>query len=529
MANDAPAIECDLASCSVLQRLPVGLLAQFIEQLPFQVILKDCDSRYIACNRTLVSLLGRKPQEMIGITDMDLFPAPLAERYRRDDLTVMQQHKTLQLEEPLQLGEQTIWLHTTKFPLYGEQGEVVGVGVFFEEVTDRKNLSSDYQRRTWALEAMSQCNHSLVAAGSESELLYGVCEALVLHDRYRLALVGWAKDDEDRRVELVAAAGPVRDYVKGLQLSWGDVPQGQGPVGRCLRERQIINTPNFVDSSRTLAWHDTVLALGLASVLALPLTRADGTAGVLALYADVPNAFGKEEEALFAELASNLMYGLQARQTQADYAASLLAQTLAARQQEQALCEALGAIAAVLEQRDPYTAGHQTHVAELAELIGKELGLDAERLRVIYLSAIVHDLGKIQVPVEILTKPGRLTSIEFALIKQHPEVGYEILKGIPFPWPIAEIIRQHHEYLDGSGYPQGLKGEQILLESRILTVADIVESMSSDRPYRPALGIDEARTQIAQMRGEKLDPVVVDACLRVLDRGEFEPHLLQLE
>lgn len=209
--------------------------------------------------------------------------------------------------------------------------------------------------------------------------------------------------------------------------------------------------------------------------------------------------------------------------------AAIKAQVVQARKLEKVLDDTLAALAAVLEQRDPYTAGHQKHVGMLAVSIGRELGFDQDRLHALNLAAIVHDLGKIQVPVEILTKPARLNAAEFALIKQHPLVGYNILKTIDFPWPIADIVVQHHEVLDGSGYPFGLKGEQILPEARVLTVADIVESMSSDRPYRAALGIEIAIAEITRMRGSKLDCDVVDACVRVLRRGEFSPNLLQLQ
>jgi HD-GYP domain-containing protein (c-di-GMP phosphodiesterase class II) len=208
--------------------------------------------------------------------------------------------------------------------------------------------------------------------------------------------------------------------------------------------------------------------------------------------------------------------------------AGIKARAAHANKLEKALEDTLAALAAVLEQRDPYTAGHQKHVGLLAVLIGKELGFDASSLHALNLAAIVHDLGKIQVPVEILTKPARLNAAEFGLIKQHPLVGYNILKTIDFPWPIADIVVQHHESLDGSGYPFGLKGEQILPEARVLTVADIVESMSSDRPYRAALGIDAAIAEITRLRGSKLDADVVDACVRVLRRGEYSPHFLEL-
>ncbi|TCS37884.1 CBS domain protein [Paucimonas lemoignei] len=209
--------------------------------------------------------------------------------------------------------------------------------------------------------------------------------------------------------------------------------------------------------------------------------------------------------------------------------AAIKARASHASKLEKALEDTLEAMAAVLEQRDPYTAGHQKHVGMLAVLIGRELGFAAERLHALNLAAIVHDLGKIQIPVEILTKPARLNEVEFALVKQHPLIGYQILKTIDFPWPIADIVVQHHEALDGSGYPYGLKGEQILPEARVLTVADIVESMAADRPYRAALGIDAAIAEITRLRGSKLDPEVVDACVRVLQRGEYSPHLLGLQ
>lgn len=208
--------------------------------------------------------------------------------------------------------------------------------------------------------------------------------------------------------------------------------------------------------------------------------------------------------------------------------AAIKARAAHASKLEKALEETLEALAAVLEQRDPYTAGHQKHVGMLAVLIGRELGFNAERVHALNLAAIVHDLGKIQIPVEILTKPARLNEAEFALVKQHPLIGYQILKTIDFPWPIADIVVQHHEALDGSGYPFGLKGEQILPESRVLTVADIVESMAADRPYRAALGIEAAIVEISRLRGSKLDAEVVDACVRVLRRGEYSPQCLGL-
>ncbi len=190
------------------------------------------------------------------------------------------------------------------------------------------------------------------------------------------------------------------------------------------------------------------------------------------------------------------------------------------------LRKALDAIVHVLaltvEVRDPYTAGHQRRVANLARAIAAEMGLLKEVAESIYMGGVIHDLGKISVPAELLSKPSRLSENEFNLIKDHPQVGYNILKNIEFPWDIARMVLQHHEKMDGSGYPQGLSGEDILLEARILTVADIVEAMASHRPYRPALGIDKALEEISINKGKFYDTEAANACLRIFKDKEFE-------
>lgn len=173
-------------------------------------------------------------------------------------------------------------------------------------------------------------------------------------------------------------------------------------------------------------------------------------------------------------------------------------------------------LAALIERRDPYTAGHQERVAELVSGIAVEFGLSDDRIQGLRVAAFLHDVGKIAVPIEILSKPGELSELEFALIKTHPQVGYEVLSRIDFPWPVAEIVRQHHERLDGSGYPQGLKGDEILLEAHILAVADVVDAMASHRPYRPAHAIEDALEEMRNGRGVLYHPGVAEACIRLL-------------
>ena len=175
----------------------------------------------------------------------------------------------------------------------------------------------------------------------------------------------------------------------------------------------------------------------------------------------------------------------------------------------------------VVESRDPYTAGHEERVSRLAEAIGAELGIDERAARGLRLAARIHDIGKIAVPSEILTKPSSLTATEFDLIKVHPAAAYEILAPIDFGYPVAEIVAQHHERLDGSGYPDGLSGDGIMLEAKILGVADVVEAMASHRPYRPALGLDVALREIRRNSGRLYDRATANACLRVFKRNGF--------
>jgi len=176
----------------------------------------------------------------------------------------------------------------------------------------------------------------------------------------------------------------------------------------------------------------------------------------------------------------------------------------------------------VVETRDPYSIGHQQRVSKLATAIAQEMKLPQDKIEGIRIASLIHDIGKVNLPTEIISKPSKLIDVEFNLIKNYPKVGYDILKKVDFPWPIAEIVLQHQEKIDGSGYPRGLKGDEICIEAKILEVANVVEAMSSYKSYRPALSVDEALAEIAENKNILFDPEVVDTCIKLFKEKGFK-------
>jgi putative nucleotidyltransferase with HDIG domain len=313
----------------------------------------------------------------------------------------------------------------------------------------------------------------------------------------------------------VARAGHDVGYVDAVRASWSEKsPHGLGPSGRAIRERQPVVIRDIASDPSFIPWREAALDRGYGSLAVFPLRHEQTVLGVLCIYAVEPNAFDEAEIQLLTELAEDLAYGIRALRTGQ-------AHEIVTQRHQDLLYATIRAIALTVEKRDPYTAGHQGRVAQLATAIARELGMEEERVEGIRLGALIHDIGKVYIPAEILTRPGKLSPIEFELVKSHPEVGREIVADIPFPWPVADMIYQHHERLDGSGYPQGLKGEAIIMEARILTVADMVEAIASHRPYRAALGMEHGMEVISAGRGTLFDPQVVDACIHLCREGGF--------
>ena len=483
------------------------------------VLLIDNQGRLAFWNAAAERMLGYSEAEALG-QDMHALLAPA--RYQaaflagfagfRDSGQGAMVGRTVELAARRKDGlEVPVELSLAGVLLAG-QWNAVGI---LRDISARRAQERALARVNRALKTLSACNSVVVHSASEEQLLQAMCNAVVQAGGYQLAWIGVAEADPARSVRPLAWAGPAEDYVRELDLSWADNERGRGPVGRCLRGGQPETVRDIESDASMALWRERALRLGCKSLLALPLRGAAGVFGVLAIYAGEPDAFDADELALLTEMAGDLSYGIQALRTQIAHAQGLL-------RLERGMAGTVQALAGTVEARDPYTAGHQRRVAAIATAIARELGLAEPLVRGLELAAIIHDIGKINVPAEILAKPGKLTAVEFELIKTHAEAGYQILKDIEFPWPVAEMVRQHHERLDGSGYPQGLKAGEMLPEAKILAVADVVEAMSSDRPYRPGKGVEAALEEIRRGRGSLFDPDAVDACLRLFQQRGFE-------
>ncbi|HLY96716.1 MAG TPA: HD domain-containing phosphohydrolase, partial [Sideroxyarcus sp.] len=393
---------------------------------------------------------------------------------------------------------------------------VIGVGV---DITARRQAEDELLRANRALKTLSEANLALVRAANEDELLRKIANIIVENSGYLHAAVGYAENDPEKSITPIAWTGMSEGQGtnKGdfwvQRVTWADTEQGQLPIARAIRSGTTQICRDIAGGTEFKPWRDAALARGYASNLVLPLSDGNRTFGGLSIYSSDTNAFDEEEIRLLEELAADMAYGIITLRTRIEHEQQAMIL-------QQSLEQSIQTIAGTVEARDPYTAGHQRRVSELAAAIAREMGLPEKQVNGVHLAAMIHDLGKIHIPAEILSKPGKLNEIEYMLIKTHPQAGYDILKDVRFPWPIADIILQHHEKVDGSGYPQGLKGEQILLEARILTVADVVEAMSSHRPYRPTLGSLAALSEIDRGRASAYDPAVVDACRRLfVDKG----------
>ncbi|MES9935405.1 MAG: PAS domain S-box protein [Sedimenticola sp.] len=409
-------------------------------------------------------------------------------------------------------------VHETGEVTFSDSGEAIHMIGTVQDITEQKETEEALIRTSRSLLTLSNCNQALVHATDEAALIADVCRIIVETGSYCGAWVGYVEQDEYKTLKPVTSYGVSQTLLNNVDFSWAD----DRPPGKAIRTGTAVVVQDVFSDPDTVACCELAIANGFQSIFAFPLMGFDESLGVLVVYAEGPDAFANDEVNMLCELSEDLAYGIQALRTRILHSQAESARAQAAIELQSSLVQTIQAIAVTVEKRDPYTFGHQQRVAKLATAMALEMGLDQDRIEGIRLGALIHDIGKISVPSEILTRPGRLNDIEYAMMKSHTEHGYDIIKDVNFPWPVQEMVVQHHERLNGEGYPYGLKGDEIILEARILAVADVVEAMSSHRPYRPSLGIEPAIDEITNKRGDFFDSNAVDACKRLIIEKGFK-------
>jgi hypothetical protein len=470
------------------------------------------DFEYRFANAAGLRLRGRSREQLLGRGELELFPSlrdlGVIGCYSRVFATGESEHCEVPSADAGTAG--AFDFSVVKF----------GDGLLLESrvETDRTHLERALANVTQSLRTFVAVSETLVHARDETELFDDMCRVLVEKGGYQFAWVAVSAAGDPCGVVSLAYHGEVgRQYFDAIHATSSGLVEGIGPVIEALRTREVQIVGDVEALPAGEPWRKVALDYGMRAAIALPLIVGDAVSGALGIFSQQAGAFDPETVQLFQRFATEMEFGLKTLQERARNQQDVeqLAATLEAT---------VGAVAASTES-DPYTAGHQRAVAKIALTLADELNLDPDTTKGIEVAATLHDIGKIVVPAQILSKPAKLSAAEFELVKVHPQAGVDIIAGIDFPWPVAATILQHHERLDGSGYPAGLKGDEISLGARIVMVAVVFEAMTSPRPYRPAASVADALAEIDKHGGTQFDPEVAAACVRiysVMKRRRFD-------
>ena len=393
----------------------------------------------------------------------------------------------------------------------GNSARIYGLA---RDITARRKMQKMLRKTYDYRKLISELNQFLLRCHSEEEIYGKICDMLLKLDTCSSVWIGSAEEGSFD-VKPVAYAGSEIDFFSEVKIKYDDSKFSNAPSGIAIKTGKPVVVNDISTYTKYMPWRDGALKRNFASVIALPLIHQNKVIGSMAVFSEKKDAFGKEEVEFLEEVANDIAVGIRSIRLEKKLNKSN-------EQLQSAMENTIFTIAKLSEEKDPYTAGHQRRVSQLATAIAKKMELSKEKIETMKFASLIHDIGKMNVPGEILTKPTKLTEAEFALIKEHPKTCYNIIKDTDLPWNIADIILQHHERLNGSGYPKGLRDEEILLEAKTIAVADVVEAMSSHRPYRPALGIDKALEEISMNKGKLYDPGAVEACIKLFKEDGFK-------
>ncbi|MBP8717513.1 MAG: HD domain-containing protein [Candidatus Atribacteria bacterium] len=480
-----------------------------LEEAPVYFVAINTDGSTRFMNKTMLKALGYQREEVLNKDYLKQF-VPLRQRNMVQNIfSRLQKNNSPTQNENIVLTKEGKELLVRWYgkQIYNESGDFhyligVGIDVTEQKAKEKKIEMFHIKEREWnnLISMEQEMVLNLISEKDFTSKLRRVLEfisKIIPHDGSDISLL------ENNQLRVIAIHGykepSGQSIVQNLRQNLDKFPI----------DKEVIENKKTIIISEVLKDSRWIIIPGLEwirSGMKIPFIFEGKVLGTLGIVSEKPCAFNEKSIKKIESFVSGLAIAIHNYQ---DYC-----------QLHKNKNDIIYAITKLVEIRDPYTAGHQEGVANLATAIAREIGLAKEVIESIRIASLVHDIGKINVPSEILNKPSHLNEVEYNLVKNHPQLGYDILKEISFDFPIAEIVHQHHEKINGSGYPQGLKGEQILLEARIICVADVFNAMASHRPYRAALGIEVAKEELLKNRGVLYDPQVVDACLKVLEKGQ---------
>ncbi|HPO52027.1 MAG TPA: PAS domain S-box protein, partial [bacterium] len=480
----------------------------------------DLEGRPIALNKRICEMLGYEHQELMKMKLTDVVPPEDRETVEK-------------IYEKLAKGE-SIHYETVERKYVRKDGSImyayVSAGLIYDhilkkhcvtavvvDITKQTQYLQQIERIQNLLKAYAECNEIIAKAKEEQEMLVSICNELTGANLGFLFIVLRV----DSNFDVVACSEGNTDFLSELKNLF-IAERKACPTVDSLFENKFLVINDIMSADYSDKWKQLVLQHGFHSAAVFPIVFEGNSIGSLTIYSSDKNASREENEiSILRAIVEDVGYGITMIRARKEKESATMGLQQSYERLQKTIEGISLAIAKIVEARDPYTAGHQKRVAQLSLAIAKEMGLAENIVQGIGISAILHDIGKISVPVEILVKPGKLAEDEFNIIKLHSGIGYEILRQIPFPWDIARIVLQHHERLNGSGYPDGIMENDILQEAKIIAVADVVEAMASNRPYRPALGIDVALNEIKNKSGILFDSEVVDICIRLFKEKGF--------
>ncbi|MBW1779638.1 MAG: GAF domain-containing protein [Deltaproteobacteria bacterium] len=481
-------------------------------------ILELADNgRIVYANPSALSIIGLQEEKLLASRFVDLFPEDSREAVAQLMEVSNGESKRIPEGDPVCLNDYLLTLKA--LPIDGNRPTAV---IILNDVTKKKEAEKALRQRNRELELLNVASGSFNSSLDLDQVLVTVLEEL----RRLIEVEGstiWLVDPENNKLVCRQAAGSCAKALNGWRLE-----PHQGLAGWVARHGEPLNVSDTRTDTRHYKGVDERTGVESRSILGTPLITKGKLIGVIQVVDTQPGRFDASHQRLLQWLAGAASTAIENARLY-EYANREIEEREKAEKNLSSSVERLRktlngtihSMALIVERRDPYTAGHQRRVAHLGQAIAEEMGLPKHQIEGIRMSGLIHDIGKMAIPAAILSKPGKLDPEEFALIMKHPWVGYDVLKQVEFPWPIAQIVYQHHEKMNGSGYPQGLSGEGILIEARILCASDVIEAMASHRPYRAALGIQEALKEIEAKKGELYDPQVVEICLTLFRKKAF--------